>query len=151
MTARILAQVIVIGLLLFLQVAEVASLDTYGGFDESDQYYCLITVRELPEMAMVADILLKCPGGEAVCPDCHFIYGSSKSFGKAGGTESSGDPLHQVGSNPQTDDYTNECLNGIAREMRIAESCRWNAYLANGTMIFDANDCGIHWELHPVK
>ncbi|EER07873.1 hypothetical protein Pmar_PMAR014944, partial [Perkinsus marinus ATCC 50983] len=141
--------VLIIGLLIKPQLAEVAALGKYAGWDSDYRFFCIITVKSSSEMQTTADVELDRGSNRAECVNCHFTYGLSKVFGKTNGSENNVDLLSQVDLIAPTGDPTTDCLNKLAETIGVGDHCRWNAYPHNGRMILDG--CGSHWSIAHVN
>ncbi|EEQ99253.1 hypothetical protein Pmar_PMAR009374 [Perkinsus marinus ATCC 50983] len=130
--------VLIIGLLVNPQLAEVAALGKYHGWDDDYRFFCIINVKSSSKMQITADVDLRRRTNGGECVNCHFIYGLSKVLGKTNGSENNVDLLSQV-------DPTTECLNQLGEVIGVGDHCRWNAYPYNGRMVLDG--CGSHWDL----
>ncbi|KAF4668904.1 hypothetical protein FOL47_002810 [Perkinsus chesapeaki] len=131
-------KVVVITILVKPQLAEVAALGKYAGWDDDSRFYCEMTVKSSSEMQLVADVELGNLSEVDKCFDCRFLYGLSNGFAK------SGDELYE-GDSISTSECTTFCLDELTKEIGVGEHCRWNAYPENGMMVVDA--CGLHWQL----
>ncbi|KAF4668915.1 hypothetical protein FOL47_002822 [Perkinsus chesapeaki] len=149
MALSTLFQVVVISILVKPQLAEMAALGEYVGWDQYYRFYCKMTVKSSPEMQIVADVELERGFNRATCVDCNFVYGLSNGFGNNRSRGISGDPLYQFGFTPPPTDPTTACLNQLAEIIGVGGDCRWDAYAKYGGMVLDG--CGAHWELVHVK
>ncbi|KAF4672868.1 hypothetical protein FOL47_011288 [Perkinsus chesapeaki] len=145
MTLSNLFEVVVISILVKPQLAEVAALGKYIGWDQDYRFYCEMTVKSSSEMQIVADVKLERGTNRGTCIYCYFVYGVSEGFGKNRSRGIGGDSLYQVDSIYPPEDPTTACLDALGGLIGVGDDCRWNAYPKNGRMVLDG--CGSHWDL----
>ncbi|KAF4672857.1 hypothetical protein FOL47_011276 [Perkinsus chesapeaki] len=87
---------VIICLLVEPQLAEVAALGEYDGWDNDYRFFCIMTVKSSSEMEIMADVELERGTNRGTCVNCYFMYGVSEVLGKTNGNENSGGVLYQV-------------------------------------------------------
>ncbi|EER14699.1 hypothetical protein Pmar_PMAR020133 [Perkinsus marinus ATCC 50983] len=139
----VLIQLLAYGVPLVQAGSYMETYQKYDGFNE-EGIYCIMTVKELTQARLVADIELSNGDYDDTCNDVDFDYEISTS-----GTTNRTTALResyklQASSLGVADD---DCLQDLASDMNMGSHCRFNAYPKNGHMIFEA--CNSRFDLSP--